>query len=445
MSLRRSLTLPLLALLAACASPEEDPESTASTQQPIVGGTADTFRTYVVGVGDASGTFCTGTVISRRTVLTAGHCYSANQPKGGITRVYFGNSVKLSDAPVSVNTAQVVRMPGYNDNTLHNDLTLVQLAEDAPSQPAPLLRETLANTSEWIGPNFTFVGYGSDGASHYETRRVVVFPILKVGPADVGTDTGTGPIDETMFYFRAPKKNTCDGDSGGPAFVVRDGVERHAGATSYGDGPCKVDGVDQRTDLPTINSFIQATIDRFEGNDPCRSNGVCDESCNVNNTLVDPDCAPNHCGADGMCVISCVDPPDPDCGAVDHCGADGVCDASCATTDVDCLPPTGGGVTGTGGSTSASSGTGGEATGSGSSAVTSSSASTGNGGASGSGGEGGEGGTMVNDEDAGIGGKSVRSSEGCSCAVPGTSAPGSGTVLGLAGLGLSLMRRRRKA
>ncbi|MFT3769849.1 MAG: trypsin-like serine protease [Minicystis sp.] len=340
MSFRRTLTLPLLGLLAACTTAGGDPERTATAQQPIIGGIPDTFRSYVVGVGDNQGVICTGTLISRRTVITAGHCYSQGKPKGGITKVYFGNSVALASAPTVVNTAQAVRMPGYNDTSLHNDLTLVQLAGDAPTQPAPILRETLENTPEWIGPNFTFVGYGNDGSFNYDTRRVAVFPISKIGPAsDVGIDTGSGPIDETMFYFRVPKKNTCDGDSGGPAFVVRGGVEYHAGSTSYGDGPCKVDGVDQRTDLPAINAFIQATIDQFEGTDPCRADGVCDESCNANNTLVDPDCAPNHCGADGMCVISCVDPPDPDCPAVDHCSADGVCDPTCASTDFDCIPP----------------------------------------------------------------------------------------------------------
>ncbi len=181
-------------------------------------------------------------------------------------------------------------------------------------QPAPLLRETMDGSAAFVGPSFTFVGYGNDGAQHYDVRRVAAFPIDRVGPAsDVGLDTKTGPIDGTMFYYRAPLKNTCDGDSGGPAFVARAHVERLVGSTSYGDAACQIDGVDARTDAPQIAAFIQPTIDRFEGADPCRADGVCDESCNTGPDLVDPDCAPDHCGADGICALSCVDPPDPDC------------------------------------------------------------------------------------------------------------------------------------
>jgi MYXO-CTERM domain-containing protein len=435
MLVRRALSLPLLALLAACTAPTAESEPTSTAAEPIVGGIPDTFRSYVVGIADSQGAFCTGTLISRRTVITAGHCYTPGQPMGGIAKVLFGNSVAPGDSPLSVNVVQAVRMPGFSNSSLHNDLTMVHLAADAPSQPAPLLRETMANTPEWIGPNFTFVGYGNDGAFNYDLRRVAVFPINRIGPAgDVGQDTGSGPIDETMFYFRVPKKNTCDGDSGGPAFVVRSGVERHAGTTSYGDGPCKVDGVDQRTDLPNIMAFIQATIDQFEGSDPCRNDGVCDESCNTGNALVDPDCAPNHCGADGMCVLSCVDPPDPDCTGVDHCGADGVCDPSCAG-DVDCLSPADGGVSSSSSSTSSST-----SASSSSSSTTSSSSST----TTSSSGGGGAGGSGGSDADAGTGGKSERSAGGCGCAVPGEAEGSSRAALAVLALGLGLARRRRR-
>ena len=406
--------LPLLAL-AACSAPDLA-ERSAEESAPIIGGADDTFRSYVVGVGtpydpkdSSSGPFCSGTLVSRRTVVTAGHCYTSGiGPLGGLTAVFFGADITspLKSGAQVVGTVQVVRHPGFDATSLTNDLTLVELAADAPSQAVPLLRETLTNTPAFVGPDFTFAGYGNDGQQNYGIRRAVALPIDRVGPdTTVGLDTMTGPIDATMFYYRVALKNTCDGDSGGPAFVPRAGVERLAGATSFGDAACQIDGVQARTDAPQISAFIQAHIDQFEAMDPCRADGKCDESCNVNHRLVDPDCAPAHCGADGMCVLSCVDPPDPDCV---HCGADGVCDPSCVPADVDCPPPPDAGTGGSSnGTTSSSSGGSGDA-----------------------------------GPDAGAGGPAAHTS-GCSCVVPG----GEGTPGALAGaLGLlalvGLSRRR---
>ncbi len=425
------LVTPLFAIsLAACAAA---PEPVGEDRAPIIGGIHDTFRSYVVGVGDENGAFCTGTLVSRRSVVTAGHCYSKSGGlQGGITRVYFGADVTGRQTWVA--TAQAVRHPQFVKATLSHDLTMVELDSDAPSQAVPLLRETMASTPEFVGPNFTFVGYGNDGNSSYGIRRVAVFPIERLGPAsDVGSESGTGPIDASQFYYRVPSKNTCDGDSGGPAFLPRGHVERLAGATSYGDGPCRVDGVDARTDLPEITAFIQPMIDAFEGMDPCRADGVCDESCNTGGQLRDPDCAPNHCGADGICVLSCVDPPDPDCAPALACGADGVCDPRCGGVDPDCTTPPGDDTTSTAGAGgSGAGGGGGSREGSGdrttSAGDTASATSTGAGGT-------GAGGAA---EDPGI-----RANDAGGCSLGGDAGGAGG--LGIAALGtlVSLARRRR--
>jgi len=169
-------------------------------------------------------------------------------------------------------------------------------------------------------------------------RRVVTFPIDVVGPADVGGSLGN--INDTLFYFELSGKNTCNGDSGGPALIVRGGVERLAGVSSSGDDRCLIDGDEARADLPEIRAFVQPYVDALSNADPCRADGVCNESCNLHKRLVDPDCAEKHCVRDGVCALACVAPIDPDCvtAAVDHCGADGVCDPDCTTLDPDCQP-----------------------------------------------------------------------------------------------------------
>jgi Trypsin len=292
---------------AAEASRSDDGQPVLTTQQRIIGGTVDVFRSYVVGVGNGRGPFCSGTVISRRTVITAGHCHR------NAARIFFGTSLDRRGA-LAVPIVKAVRHPSYDAKTLENDISVLQLAADSPVQAAPLLRESMVNDTTFVGPDFIFVGYGySDGVSGtgFGTRRVVEFPIAAVGPAVVGGTPGS--IGPTQFYYQVPLRNTCNGDSGGPAFIARRGVERHAGVTSFGDDPCTLDGVQARTDAAQITTFIQPLIDEFEAGDPCRADGVCQDACNTGPQLVDPDCAELHCGFDGICALSCIAPRDPDC------------------------------------------------------------------------------------------------------------------------------------
>jgi hypothetical protein len=225
---------------------------------------------------------------------------------------------------------------GICDQDATYDLTVVKLETPATVQPAPLLRATLDNTPKYIGPSWVWVGFGltmQGGTSG--TKRVTTFPVDLIGPA-----TGRGSlcdIPETLIYATAHGRNACNGDSGGPSFFVYGGVEYLAGVVSSGDDACVLDDTQQRSDQPYIDTFIQAQIDANEGMDPCRSNGVCEETCNVNGQVGDPDCAAAHCGADGICSEACVAPRDPDCATVDsdNCGDNGVCDLQCAS-DPDC-------------------------------------------------------------------------------------------------------------
>ncbi len=330
----------VLALVAgaSCADPMAAPvDDLAQVQDPIVNGISDVNHRYVVGVGGNTRAFCSGTVISKRTVLTAGHCI------GGVRNIFLGARIS-GGMGQKIPVLQQIRHPMYADLPNQNatyDLGILQLGADAPVQSVPLLRATMDNSPKYIGPSLVFAGYGitSGGGGGFGTKRVTTFPIQIVGPATVGGSFGELP--ETLFYYvdtQTMGRSACNGDSGGPSFFVTHGAETLAGVTSSGDAACTLDGSNQRSDQPYIDGFIQAHIDEFEPGNHCRSDGACDESCNVDGQLGDPDCAFAHCAADGICAEACVAPLDPDCAAIaaDNCGDNGVCDPSCSE-DPDCV------------------------------------------------------------------------------------------------------------
>jgi hypothetical protein len=106
--------------------------------------------------------------------------------------------------------------------------------------------------------------------------------------------------------------NTCEGDSGGPAFLMRNGKEVIAGVTSFGDQNCQVGGADTRVDA-YWDSFIKPHIQAVDGNvttaDMASSSAVSDAGTSItppaNGTVaVGYDCTDSaQCASGGICTL----------------------------------------------------------------------------------------------------------------------------------------------
>jgi hypothetical protein len=127
----------------------------------------------------------------------------------------------------------------------------------------------------------------------------------------------------------ATGKQTCNGDSGGPGFMVLPGAatESVVGVVSFGDQSCLYGGYDGRVDVAT--TWIRTTMGQWEA-PTCALDGACVPGC----APVDQDCA---CATDGQCTPACLDyTRDPDC--PQDCAANGVCETEdCPAPDPDCL------------------------------------------------------------------------------------------------------------
>jgi hypothetical protein len=234
----------LLAIAMGCSAvdPNDDSEWTGETEQrrdPIVGGQATTgfpaVGTFIIPDGSKR---CTGTVIAKRTVLTAAHCLKPYHRRP--IKFMLGSSYSSPTAVIGV--AALKAHPSYSPN--HNDIGIVTLASDAPVTPMKILPSL---DPSWLGKNLLFVGFGqSDGVAHsgQGIKRFVHMPIAS--------------ISATSFRYAVPGKNTCRGDSGGPAFAQVGSELFVAGITSYGDEDCIEYGVDMRPDA--YKAFIDANL-----------------------------------------------------------------------------------------------------------------------------------------------------------------------------------------
>lgn len=227
--------LALVAVVATGCGPavgafEEPGESTDSSRHDIVGGAPTSDFPAAGAITRYGSPHCTGTLIEPRKVLTAAHCLEG--VSAGQLKFVIGASLSTAQAAIAVTS--ITPHPYYDAQKLNNDIGFMTLAQDAPVAPMKVLPKM---DGSWVGRDLVYVGYGltSGNGGGSGVKRSVTMPISSVSA--------------TKFVYQTPGKNTCNGDSGGPAFAKVGSEWFVAGVTSYGDAFCNQYGVDTRADV----------------------------------------------------------------------------------------------------------------------------------------------------------------------------------------------------
>ena len=247
----------LVLLFVGCA-PAAAPVLQGSSR-PIIGGVADPQDPAIVllvGTARRTLSLCTAEVISPHVVLTAAHCVDPAVIGKGVTyQVFTGadynDPAQYNNGANYIGVASTQFDPLFDVGNLQggHDVGLVVTSQAIGIAPLPLNRAPLVNADN--GSAFRLVGYGVNAGTD-------------TGGVSAGTKRQTTSTlfsyDDLFLEFKDPKHLTCEGDSGGPALLTRNGVELIAGITSFGDQGCTQAGFETRVDsyLDLIDSVVAA-------------------------------------------------------------------------------------------------------------------------------------------------------------------------------------------
>ena len=215
-------------------------------------------------IGNNGDWFCSGVLVHERVVITAAHCAPV------IDRVYLnGNSINLAGVLGEVvQVDRVIVHPDYSDTYIPSHDIAVLILE-SPAQTKPIEIATMDEVDN--EDNVVLVGFGYEHPTQpigFGTKRRVDVPLTNLKLLNEAEAVQVENVHgyENDYEFHAGRKalgqDSCNGDSGGPSYIMHDLGFKLAGLTSRAAfssvDPCGDGGIYTRI-TPYLSWLAEAT------------------------------------------------------------------------------------------------------------------------------------------------------------------------------------------
>ncbi|XP_037094596.1 trypsin-1-like [Pollicipes pollicipes] len=213
----------------------------------IVGGVETEVREYPwqAGLVSAGGTrtWCGGSVLNNRYVMTAAHCTSGSSPSQ-IEVLLKEHRISNSDGEIRASVQQIINHPSYSSASGSGyDFSLLKLTNPitfpSDNSLAPVCLPTAGN--DFVGADAIVTGWGttSSGGSQATTLREVTVPVI----SNTACRSSYSSINPSMICAGLSEggKDSCQGDSGGPMVSLESDRYSLIGVVSWGRG-CALPG-----------------------------------------------------------------------------------------------------------------------------------------------------------------------------------------------------------
>jgi len=208
--------------------------------------------------------FCGGTIIDKKWILSAAHCFS-DGADGVVIKAGEHNLAMTEGSEQSINVEAAFVHPQYDGQTTVNDIALIKLAKeltfDDYTQPACLPKFADEDADYAEGEWLTISGWGSTRQTRGpKTLQVATVPMISDAKCK---NAYPGDISSSMFCagkLGVGGVDTCQGDSGGP--VVKKVGDKYTvlGVVSWGVGCARPDKPGVYTRVARFEDWMKSTV-----------------------------------------------------------------------------------------------------------------------------------------------------------------------------------------